>query len=615
MASTDRAVLELLWDIINQRTGELGRVDFMPEKPAFNPIPPEEETHLPRSTPEAQGISSRHLAAFVRALGENRSIHMHQLMVVRHGHVIYEGGFAPFPADIWHATYSMCKSFTGMAVGILIGEGRLHLEDRVVDLLGRHWAASRPNLLSVLRFRELTVRHLLTMSSGVAFNEAGAVSGNDWVRNYLESSCKFTPGSRFEYNSMNSFILSAIVTELTGMTMKRFLEEKLFHPMGIRRVFWETSPKGYTKGGWGMFLRQEDAAKLGLLYLHGGVWEGQRLLPEDWVREAVSPQIRTDREDNPEYGYHVWMDVRPGSFDYNGMLGQNVHVYPDIDMVVVANAGNEEIFQEGRMTTLFRQSFGPDYQPSEDPLPPDPQGVEMLRQLRRRMEGSTLPSPVIRRGGWRRGEKKPLSGGMLSQPSQREEFFRRLNGSVWKMKQSGTGIFPLMLQVVHNNYTRGISELGFKTEDGTLRLIFTEGSQRLIVPVGFDRGIRQVFNISGEEYLVSVRGRFAANEDRIPVLTLQIAYIEEAAERELKIIFEDSDHLTLRWSEHPGDVILTGLLEQITVGSGNVNPLVEQLVGRMNPDSLSRTLQSFIEPVVQAVREGEGGEREWTDRG
>lgn len=122
MPSTDLAVVQLLWDLINQKTGELGKVDFLPQKPPFDFQSPVEQP-FPRSTPEEQGVDSSYLRCFVSELAAHASIHMHQIMVLRHGHVIYEGGFDPYPAGIWHATYSMCKSFTGMAVGLLIGDG------------------------------------------------------------------------------------------------------------------------------------------------------------------------------------------------------------------------------------------------------------------------------------------------------------------------------------------------------------------------------------------------------------------------------------------------------------------------------------------------------------
>lgn len=595
MPSTDFAVAKLLWELLNHKTGELGRVDFLPQKPAFDFEHPIEQS-FPRSTPEEQGVDSSYLSDFVKELAAQESIHMHQLMILRHGTVIYEGGFDPYRAGVWHATYSMCKSFTNMAVGLLVDDGKLRLEDRAVDILQEEWENAHAPILSLLRYREITVRNLLTMSTGVAFNEAGAVSGNDWIRNYFESGVKFQPGTAFEYNSMNSMVLSAIVTKLTGKTMFDFLKERLFEPMGIRKVFWETSPKGLTKGGWGMFITEEDAAKLGTLYLNKGVWKGQQLISRKWVEESTSPQIDTGEQDNPKYGYHIWMDCRPGSFCYNGMLGQNLHCFPDIDVIVITNAGNEEVFQTGNMTKILRRYFGPDYQPSGEMLPENITAYRRLMLQKKRLEGGAEPCCRIVRGGWGR-----------TAPGRRDEILpdrllSHLNGQTFHMSDSGIGLFPLIMQVIHNNYTNGISDLGFSWERGLLTLQFHEGAQTHCIPVGLERGRTADINMNGEDYLVGTLGRFSRNEDGVPVLILRIAFIEEATERRLKIFFRDPDHLELHWSETPGDVIITNTLEQITLGSGNANPLVEGIFNRVSPDLFSKTMQSAIQPVVIARR-------------
>ncbi len=598
MPSTDLAVVQLLWDLINQKTGELGKVDFLPQKPPFDFQSPVEQP-FPRSTPEEQGVDSSYLRCFVSELAAHASIHMHQIMVLRHGHVIYEGGFDPYPAGIWHATYSMCKSFTGMAVGLLIGDGKLSLDDRLVELLPDQWAAAHAPLLSLLRYREIMVRHLLTMSTGVAFNEAGAISGNDWVKNYFESGVKFQPGTQFEYNSMNSLMLSAIVSQITGTTMFDFLKERLFNPMGIRKVFWETSPKGLTKGGWGMFLTEEDAAKLGYLYMQSGVWNGRQLISRDWVREAVSPQIQTGQDANPEYGYHLWMDCRPGSFCYNGMLGQNVHCYPDIDMVIITNAGNAEVFQAGAMTDILRRYFGPVYHPADEALPENLSEYRSLQRMREQLAGETLPYSMIARGGWNRHH----TAERVSSAKRVRDLLHTVNGVTYHMNRSGVGLFPLIMQVVHNNYTNGISDLTFSWEHGLLTLVFQEGAQKHCIPVGFERGRQANLNMNGEDYLVSTKGRFSMNEDEVPVLSLQIAFPEEATERQLKIVFTNPDQIALHWNESPGDVIIASTIEQITIGSGNANPIMENLFSHMNPDIMQRTLQSAIQPVVTAERE------------
>ena len=181
--------------------------------------------------------------------------------------------------------------------------------------------------------------------SEVTFNESGIVSGNDWLGSFLNASVNGKPGTEFQYNSLNTYVLSAIVTKRTGETLTEYLTPRLFGPLGITKYYWETCPKGITKGGWGLFLCAEDMAKLGQLYLQRGKWNGQQLVSEYWIEISTARHLKT-QNDTYGYGYQLWMEQRPGSFEYNGMLGQNVIIYPDMDMVLVTNAGNKEMFQD-----------------------------------------------------------------------------------------------------------------------------------------------------------------------------------------------------------------------------------------------------------------------------
>ena len=374
MAKTELAVAELIWNLIAGKTGNTSKVTYFPQKPAFPEESPEGEERLERMTPESQGISSAHLAAFLEALGAEKSTDIHQVLIARNGKVICECGYAPYPAGLWHASYSMCKSITGMAIGMLIEEGLLTLEARVVDLFRK-----RKNLLHLLRQKDITVRHLLTMTSCVNFNEAGSVTGTDWVRGFLESGLGGVPGKEFMYNSMNSYMLSAIVTELTGETLMEYLTPRLWEPLGIRRVFWESCPMGITKGGWGLFLRPEDAAKLGILYLNKGKWKTKQLVRAEWVEDSCREHVSTPSVMSSHgYGYQMWMGGREGAFNLNGMLGQNVVAYPDLNMVIVTNAGSQELFQNCVLMGIVKQYFETDYAPPGQ-LPLDPAAQRSLR--------------------------------------------------------------------------------------------------------------------------------------------------------------------------------------------------------------------------------------------
>ena len=587
MINTYVAFAELLAELMNRKRGHLGRVKEIPQKPSFANRHNSSEP-MPRSTAEEEGVSSAWVCSLLRELYEQDSVHLHHLFIMRHGHVIAECAVDPYREDTWHASYSMCKSFISMAIGILADEGKLSVYNHVLFYFPEY-----ANVLDILRFRDLTIRHLLTMSSGSTFNEMGAISGNDWVQGFFSSTLKFTPGSKFDYNSMNTFMLSAIITKITGKSAFEFLKERLFEPMGIRDIFWENSPSGITKAGWGLFIRPEDAAKLGQLYLNSGSWYGRQLISPEWIYASTEPQIETGKPDNPRYGYQIWMDHLPGSYMYNGMLGQNVHVYPSLDLVVVTNAGNEEVFAGGTMTGILRKWISPEYF-SDSPLADDPESGRTLSRLLEEIRGSGKQAVTGVSGGWRRGRN-----------TQQHAFFRflhEIDGAEYELKAKGIGLMPLIMQVIHNNYTRGLDKLRFELRGDTLVLLLTEGETVHELPVGFACGKDTKVIENGEEYLVGVKGKYAYNEDGKAVLSLQIAFTEEAAERRLKIIFLSVDKLELRFSETPGDRVIAGTLELITTGSGNANPMVSEIMEKLNPETLEGFLEIAVKPVSMAER-------------
>jgi len=614
------AFVELFWELMNRKTGLLGRIEYQPQKPAFRPELPGQQP-LERSVPEKQGVSSSYLAELISELATAPGVSIHQIMIARHGKVIYEGAFDPWLPGCWHATYSMCKSFTGMAIGLLVDDGVLSLDTPVLEVFKTH--ASLQGVIQKIRYSSLTVRNLLDMSSGVSFNEMGAITGNDWVKLFLESGAKFEPGTRFEYNSMNSFILSAIVTQLTGKTMLDFLQERIFDPLGISNVFWESSPRGITKGGWGMFLRPEDAVKLGLLYLQKGRWNDIQVLSEDWVEDSVSPQIETGLDYAPYYGYHCWIGHLPGSFIFNGMLGQNVYVFPSLDMVICVNAGNKELFSNGNMNAIFRRYFSDSYIPSSVPLPDNTSAYQHLMEVRRtfgpaegledilyngQFEQASQSEPdrtiektfrtarTIRHGGWSQLRR----GRSAEQSVQASSLLRRISGRVYEMTSKNVGLFPLIMQVVHNNYTRGISMLRFRVENGTLYIDIKEGSILHRLPVGFGKARHTSIQENGEEYLVGILGRLALNEDDIPVLTLRIALLEEAMERRLKISFLSDDEIELRWSETPGSTIIGDGFQMVASGKGGTNRIFSGVLSQISPDLTSEIMHSLACPFVKA---------------
>ena len=603
MAKEQIAVAELVLNMILGKTGGT-RVDYFPQKPDF-PFDAVYEQAFVRATPENQGISSDLFTALLRELDASKDTEMHHFMALRHGKVICECNFAPYPKGMWHITHSMCKSITGMAIGMLIEEEKLKLDENIYDIFPDHI-----NAFSKIFRPVITVENLLTMTSGITFNESGIVSGNDWLGSFLNASVNGKPGTEFQYNSLNTYVLSAIVTKRTGETLTEYLTPRLFGPLGITKYYWETCPKGITKGGWGLFLCAEDMAKLGQLYLQRGKWNGQQLVSEYWIEISTARHLKT-QNDTYGYGYQLWMEQRPGSFEYNGMLGQNVIIYPDMDMVLVTNAGNKEMFQDCIMLNIIRKYFPVNYHPA-DVLPENPLSYSLLKRLCGELEnGENNNRSTSLRGRWKRNvvsrrkhSDKKYSyriSAAVDRPSDHHSFMRAVSGRTYVMEQQNIGIAPLFVQVFHNNMTDGISEIFFTYDAGNFCVSFTEGEVIHKLPVGFGKAADGCVDLHGEHYLVATLGEFARDENDIPVLKLEITFIEECVKRKAHIFFHEDDEIEIRWNETPGKkMILAGLSSITEELSGNF--LYNSLLGDHNittTELLHRLMEQTIEPAVR----------------
>lgn len=290
---------------------------------------------LPRSTPEEQGVPSKALVALFDSLHALPLTDMHAVVVMRHGKVIGEMYPKPYAPEYRHTIYSCSKTFVGIAVGLAIEDNRLRLDDRI--------AAIFPELLpdSVSKdLADMTVRHLLTMASGVKPDWNMRSRGKEWIRTFLSKPVK-EPGTQYAYDSMVSYMLAAVVQKVTGKKLTEYLQERVFTPMNVTEWAWEESPEGVNTGGWGVHIQPESLAKFGQLILNEGSWEGKQLVPAEWIREMCKKHRETGRE---VYGYHIWhCGGHDGAVRADGALGQYVISVLDKDMVVVmteATLGN-----------------------------------------------------------------------------------------------------------------------------------------------------------------------------------------------------------------------------------------------------------------------------------
>jgi CubicO group peptidase (beta-lactamase class C family) len=297
---------------------------------------------LPRSTPEEQGVSSADIRAYVETADQKVNT-MHSFMLVRHGHVVAEGWWKPEAADKPHVMHSLSKSFTSTAVGLAVADGKLSIDDPVLKFFPEECPANPSDKLKMMR-----VRDLLTMTCGheveMKFN-----TNTPWVQAFLAHPVAFKPGTHFQYNTPGSYMLSAIVTKVTGQTVLDYLKPRLFEPLGIENPEWSSSPQGISAGGFGLKIRTEDIAKFGLLYLQKGKWNGKQLIPAAWVEQATSKQVSNGSDPTKDwdqgYCFQFWR-CRHNAFRGDGKDGQFCIVMPDQDAVVAITADTRDMQAE-----------------------------------------------------------------------------------------------------------------------------------------------------------------------------------------------------------------------------------------------------------------------------
>lgn len=322
---------------------------------------------LPRTSPEAVGIKSEQVMAFFDSLLAHPKTEIHSVIVMRHGKVVGEMYPRPFSPEYKHTQFSCSKTFVAAAVGIAIGEKRLRLNDRLVTFFPQHL----PKVVS-WNLSGITVEDLLTMRSGFVVDKNMRNMSRQWIRDYLAHPMNSAPGKLFQYDSIDTYLLSAIVQKVTGMTVLEYLNQKVFRYMNIRDVRWELSPEGIVVGGWGLYIQPESLAKFGQLLLQRGKWNGHQLIPAAWVDAMMKEQVKRDGDN---YGYQMWMCNYPTAVRADGAYGQYIVIVPKQDVVVVINqctlyGGGRQFYHIWR--TLFSGM-------TQNPLPPSEAYQQLLQ--------------------------------------------------------------------------------------------------------------------------------------------------------------------------------------------------------------------------------------------
>ncbi len=322
----------------------------------------------PTSTPERQGIDSEALSDLVERI-DREELPVDSLLVARNGSLVLDAYFYPYLGDRPHDVASVTKSITSTLVGIAVDEGLLEVGQPIVSLFPDVDASKQ----------DIEVAHLLSMTSGLACGFAPGeqelfemIASTDYVQYALDLPVAVAPGTTFAYCSSGSHLLSAIVTQVTGMSTLEFAQERLFEPLGIRESTWSTDPQGVARGWGDLQLHPRDAAKIGQLFVDGGKWNGTQVVSAEWIEQATRTVV-TAGADGTGYGYQWWILPEPldDIYEARGRGGQAIVVWPENELVLVFTGRGVDV--RGDLAPFLLAALK-----AEDPIAPNPAGNARL---------------------------------------------------------------------------------------------------------------------------------------------------------------------------------------------------------------------------------------------
>lgn len=517
----------VLFDCMILEKPDFARIAHTPSKTKL--LSPENDPFFPTAEPEEAGLDGEKLLTFLKEASETKIGNVHSLVVLSHGKCVLEAAKTGYAVNMPHATFSMCKTLTGIAVGILIDEGKLSLSSPVISFFPEY-----KTQLARTKHGQLRIFHLLEMSTGNPFNEAGVVASENYLQSYFETPLRTEPGSIFAYNSMNSYILSSIVTRVAGCSLTEFLTERIFAPLAITNHFWELSSEGVEKGGWGLYLSTRAMAKIGQLFINRGVWEGKRIISEDFLDLMTKKHMSVPASVGVfNYGYHIWCHKKNGGILLNGMLGQNVWILPERELVVAITAGDDCIFQDS------------------------PPLISAMRHLRTGAPRDTEAAKAERQYLIEHfGEKASLTPPYISEESREAEetLLPLLLEKTFVADKNNSGILPLMVRLVQNNPSKGIGTFTLQKgeAENTLVFAFTEGRSIYRIKAANTRFLASAHRVHGEPYRFTAAYSFGMNEEREPYLSLEIRFPALASSRRVIFAVSTDGKIVMKMSEKPG---------------------------------------------------------------
>ena len=558
------------------------------------------ELPLERRDTYALGLNGDLIMELLRKICFDRRCALDGIAIARRDKLLCSGYRLPYTDKIPRITNSTCKTVTAIGIQFAASEGLLKEEDTVLSYFPEYATMLTPRAV-----KQMTIRHLLTMTSGTKCNELTSMVESNWVEAFLMTDCELEPGSRFVYNSMNTNMLAAILTRVTGQSVMEYLRERFFEPLGINHVKWELCPKGIERGGWGLHITLEDMVKIGMFLANNGRFQGKQLLDASYIRKMKERAVSQDADSLAVgYGYQIW-HLPKGLYMLSGMYGQHVIVDEQHGMVVATNAHCEKMFPDSKMVRYLLKYLTNDalYQPES-------------RQKERRSYRKLMQEFQAFCNDW----PLPAASGEHSfflyaakqnkrQQAQRERIdhiLSRFHGRRLHIDQTAIKLFPYMLQGMYQCPPFMVTDIAFQKQDDRIRLCFykewskkdrreRKRRERLVIEAGLAQYHYQTILIGRSDRQIAAKIFPATDEDGHTVILLDLVFLAEGFSRRIKF-FPSGERIAVECQEYPD---MRGIADQVlygdTVIAGSTIDLTDKL-----PEGIRVFLEYKVEPRVNA---------------
>ncbi len=566
----------------------------------FHEIEDVKEIPLEQEDTGALGLNSKRLSKMLRQLTYDHMCALDGIAVAKDEKLVFAGYRPPYSAEIRHITNSTCKTVTAIGIMFAISEGRLHEDDLVASFFPEY-----ENVLTPKYVKEMTIQDLLTMRSGSKCSEFSAMVETNWVQAFLMTECSEEPGTRFVYNSMDTYMLSAILIRVTGESLMDYLKPRFFEPLGINHIKWELCPEGYERGGWGLYISLEGMLKIGIFLANDGAYLGRQLIDPSYIRKMKDTKIVQDTDKLATgYAYQLW-HLPKGLYMLSGMYGQHVIIDEKHKLIIATNAHSDKLFPDSKLVRTIL-----DCMTDEELYRPESAAREGAAYRRLLQDFELFHEGFLPR---KPENKMPYLAYYKNQQLKRakektrlRELLSQFDGRRLHIDQATIKLFPYMLQGMYQCPPYIVTDIAFRLQDNAVKICFykertrkerRENSKReqLILTAGLNEYHTQTFPVAQQDMEFAIKAYPAMDEDGNDVVKFDMVFPSAGFSRLLKFFFY-GDRIGIECMEYPD---MRAIMERVLYGEAVIGGNTIDLTNKL-PDSIRVFLEHKVEPSVNA---------------